>query len=86
MADSTCLTSVPSIFMLTGCVVFLFLALKIINRVFFILRESLLALNHSATFFSSSFVVVINVLMSECELNILVSSAKRINESNVELL
>ena len=49
---------------------------------FYILRESLLALNHSATFFSSSFVVVINVLMSECELNILVSSAKRINESN----
>ena len=53
---------------------------------FFILRESLLALNHSATFISSSFVVVVNVLMSECELNILVSSAKRINESNVELL
>ena len=86
LVDSTCLIFESSDLILTCCLNLLFFALNISNWVLFILRDSLLAFNQSETFFSSSFTVLVKAWILLFEQNILVLSAKRINESILELL
>ena len=73
---SVCISLFPSRIILRLGSVFLELEWKIINSVFAILRDNLLALSHWDKFLRSEFIRFAKVSSELCDRSILVSSAK----------